>query len=158
MKAWRWFSRRKPRSDLTTMPRESIMKENSTPRTAPTGRRSYRTQILAVMLAGGAVVMSAQTAGRRFYADDPIARGPESADASGANPHDVGLFFSLSYNLFVTGRKTPVLVQAGNLNTVDEVPDSSWFTNRIGTRPLSTADLARGPIVGKPPAPDHWTI
>jgi len=135
-----------------------MMKENSKCGPRPTQRPSYRTQVLAVMLAGCAVVMSAQTAGPRFYADDPIARVPESADASAANPHDIGLFYSLSYSLFVTGRQSPVLVQAGNLNTVDEVPDSGWFTNRIGTRALSLEDLARGPTVGKPPAPEHWTI
>jgi len=134
------------------------MKEHNTREARPTARPPYRTLIAVVMLAGCAVVMSAQTTGRRFYADDPIARVPDSADASAANPHDVGLFFSLSYNLFVTGRKSPVLVQAGNLNTIDEVPDSSWFTNRIGARELSPEDLGRGPIAGKPPASEHWTI
>jgi hypothetical protein len=34
--------------------------------------------------------------------------------------------------------------EAVNANSLDEVPDSSWFTNRIGTHALSTADLARG--------------
>jgi hypothetical protein len=38
------------------------------------------------------------------------------------------------------------------------VPDSSWFTNRIGTRALSIDDVVRGPNVGKPPAPERWTI
>ena len=78
-----------------------MMKENSH------RRSSYRTRMLAVLLSGCVIVTSAQTAGPKFYADDPIARVPESADASAANPHDVGLFFSLSYNLFVTGRKSP---------------------------------------------------
>ena len=122
------------------------MKEHNTREARPTARPPYRTLIAVVMLAGCAVVMSAQTTGRRFYADDPIARVPDSADASAANPHDVGLFFSLSYNLFVTGRKSPVLVQAGNLNTIDEVPDSSWFTNRIGTRAVTVEEAARGPL------------
>ena len=36
-------------------------------------------------------------------------------------------------------------VRAQNLNTIDEVPDSSWFTNRIGTRQLSIEELVRGP-------------
>src|SRR5580658_3342367 len=39
------------------------------------------------------------------------------------------------------------LVQHGeavNVNSLDEVPDSSWFTNRIGTHPMSTEDVARG--------------
>jgi hypothetical protein len=31
------------------------------------------------------------------------------------------------------------------VNTADEVPDSSWFTNRIGARPMTTAEIVRGP-------------
>jgi hypothetical protein len=34
--------------------------------------------------------------------------------------------------------------EAVNVNSLDEVPDSSWFTNRIGTHPMSTSDLVRG--------------
>ena len=36
-------------------------------------------------------------------------------------------------------------VRALNVNTVDEVPDSSWFTNRIGRRDMTVADVAQGP-------------
>ncbi len=35
-------------------------------------------------------------------------------------------------------------VRAMNVNTLDEVPDSSWFTNRITQRPIDTAELMRG--------------
>lgn len=36
-------------------------------------------------------------------------------------------------------------MRAVNVNTLDEVPDSSWFVNRIGRREMSHAELARGP-------------
>ena len=36
-------------------------------------------------------------------------------------------------------------LRAQNVNTIDEVPDSSWFVNRIGRGALSTAELVRGP-------------
>ena len=36
-------------------------------------------------------------------------------------------------------------IRALNVNTVDEVPDSSWFTNRIGRKPLSVPEIVRGP-------------
>ena len=36
-------------------------------------------------------------------------------------------------------------VRALNVNTVDEVPDSSWFTNRIGRHDLSVAEVVKGP-------------
>ena len=36
-------------------------------------------------------------------------------------------------------------VRAMNVNTLDEVPDSSWFTNRIGRRAMPIDELVRGP-------------
>jgi len=44
------------------------------------------------------------------------------------------------------------------VNTVDEVPDSGWFTNRILPRRLSEDDLVRGPHVGEKPNPERWTV
>jgi hypothetical protein len=38
------------------------------------------------------------------------------------------------------------------------VPDSSWFTNRIGTRALTVDEVVRGPVAGPAPDPSHWTI
>src|SRR5262249_26296092 len=94
----------------------------------------------------------------RFYIDDPIAREPESRDASGAQPVRIGLMFELSYNLFVTANHQPSATRARNVNTIDEVPDSSWFTERIGTGRLTSADIERGPVVGAAPAPERWVI
>ncbi len=42
--------------------------------------------------------------------------------------------------------------QAGNVNSVDEVPDSSWFTNRHHLRPMNIRELVRGP--NRDDAPD----
>jgi hypothetical protein len=41
--------------------------------------------------------------------------------------------------------------QASNVNALDEVPDSSWYTNRHHIRRMSTAELQRGPNTGKGP-------
>ena len=49
--------------------------------------------------------------------------------------------------------------EAINVNAFDEVPDSSWFHNRIGRRGMAPAELARGACgddVGPPPGP--WTV
>jgi hypothetical protein len=40
---------------------------------------------------------------------------------------------------------------SANVNALDEVPDSSWFENRIGRFPMSPLDVARGPCAGYPP-------
>ncbi len=94
----------------------------------------------------------------RFYRDDPIAREPESQDASKAQPHEVGSLYELTYNLFVTSGYKPSGVRARNINTIDEVPDSSWFTNRIGTTTVTAEELVRGPNLGAPPDPSKWVL
>ena len=48
------------------------------------------------------VLAVAQAAEQKFFSDDPLAREPETQDASGAQPWDIDLFYDLSYNLFVT--------------------------------------------------------
>lgn len=45
----------------------------------------------------------------------------------------------------------PVPSEALNVNALDEVPDSSWFTNRIGTGGMTPAQVAAGPCAGEPP-------
>ncbi len=55
-----------------------------------------------------------------------------------------------------TRNATPL---AENVNTLDEVPNSSWFTNRMGLFPLSPAQAARGPVSDGPPAAEGvWTV
>src|SRR4029079_19709621 len=83
---------------------------------------------------------------------------PESQDASAAQPADMGLLFEMSSNLFVTANHKPSNTRALNINTIDEVPDSSWFTNRVGTTTVSAAQMAAGPVSGAAPASEHWSI
>lgn len=46
-----------------------------------------------------------------------------------------------------------------NVNSVDGVPDSSWFTNRNGRRRMSLEEIRRGPNTGTGPATaGPWTI
>jgi len=100
----------------------------------------------------------ASTKGPRFYSDDPIAREPESQDASKAKPYEIQQLYEMTVNLFVTPGYKPSGMRAQNINTIDEVPDSSWFTNRIGARTITAAELARGPISGPPPDPSKWVL
>ena len=114
-----------------------------------------------LLLSTGAISVfatSVSTQGPRFYPDDPIAHEPESKDASKASPYDESQMYELVRNLFVTSGYKPSGLRAKNLNTIDEVPDSSWFTNRIGSRPISAEELSRGPNVGTPPDPSKWIL
>ena len=48
---------------------------------------------------------------------------------------------------------------AQGVNSLGEVPDSSWFENRIGVRPMSVAEIRRGP--NRDDGPDTtgpWTV
>ena len=92
------------------------------------------------------------TAGPKFRSDDPLAREPDSQDAAGVKESDIGLVYNLGYNLFVTASRRPEHVRALNVNTIDEVPDSSWFTNRIGAKPMTAADIVWQSTPGPPPA------
>ncbi len=114
----------------------------------------------AIVLAGVVALAagSASTTSPHFYKDDPIAREPESKDASKAQPTDIGSLYEMTYNLFVTSGYKPTGKRAMNINTIDEVPDSSWFTNRIGKTKMSTEDLARGPNFGAPPDSSRWVL
>src|SRR6185503_9727268 len=92
------------------------------------------------------VTVALQAAGPRgatpkFYSDDPLQREPETQDASKVQKWEIDLFWDLAENLFGNpGGKTPV-VKSRDVNSIDEVPDSSWFTNRIGTETLSITDV-----------------
>jgi hypothetical protein len=113
------------------------------------------------ILLAGAIAIAAGTPSSqspRFYADDPIAREPESQDASGARPSEIATIYELTYNLFVTSGHQPSGVRAQNINTIDEVPDSNWFTNRVGTVAVTPEQIARGPNAGPPPDPSRWVL
>jgi hypothetical protein len=92
-----------------------------------------------------------------FYPDDPITVFPESADASTVRPRPASQGFDFVENSFLRpGERADR--RAGNVNSIDEVPDSSWFTNRIGATALSLDELRRGPDESDGPAPGAWKL
>jgi hypothetical protein len=88
---------------------------------------------------------SPQSASPRFYADDPLWTDDDRVmDASKAAPlEDSDLYDFVAASAAHKGERLDV--RALNVNTVDEVPDSSWFTNRIGRRDMSAPEIVRGP-------------
>jgi hypothetical protein len=119
--------------------------------------------VAAALIAIGSA--SPRVASPAFFPDDPIERVPESQDASGVKEFEHSLAYGIIINTFARPGDPALDTRAANVNTIDEVPDSSWFTNRIirGSRgdratPLSVEDVARGPDVTGGPAPGPWTI
>jgi hypothetical protein len=114
--------------------------------------------ISVAALAAAALVVATQTASPRFFPDDPISEDSETQDASKAVPVDLSQSYDFVQNSFLKDAdKTDK--RAVNVNTIDEVPDSSWFTHRLGTAEvMSIDDIVRGPFKGQPPQPGKWTI
>src|SRR4051812_15791038 len=48
--------------------------------------------------------------------------------------------------------------RALGVNALDEVPDSTWFTNRLGVRTLTPDDIRNGPLTNDPERHKPWTI
>src|SRR5918995_3611761 len=88
----------------------------------------------------------------KFFSDDPLQREPETQDASKVAVMEIGLSSDLLLNLFTQIGDPRTDVKAQNINTIDEVPDSSWFTNRIYARSLTADEITRGPNEGPAPA------
>jgi hypothetical protein len=117
--------------------------------------RSRYVSTLAAILIGSALLCDA--AGQKFYRDDPIWNDPETQDASGATETPpIGKYEFVQNTFNNPGERTDK--RAVNVNTVDEVPNSSWFTNRLGRQPWSIDQLVRGPDTGTGPARGPWTI
>jgi hypothetical protein len=96
---------------------------------------------------------------RKFYDDDPLLVETDMQNASTAVVHDVDLFYEVLTSTFATPRQPTEPIPAMNVNTVDEVPDSNWFTNRVLARPLSESELALGPSAAPDgPATGSWAI
>lgn len=100
----------------------------------------------------------------RFPLRAPLWRDPDEVPFAPAPPEyvspmvwDVGdqsVFYPLTRLFAVDPAGESV-----NVNALDEVPDSSWFENRIGVREMSPAAVALGPCEpgsGDPPAP--WLV
>jgi hypothetical protein len=128
-------------------------------RRAARGRRLASALIVGMTLlavAGLAQYVGEKGDGRRLYPDDPIWQEPDRLDAPPIEVFtltDEADFIIHSFQN-PAGDGGPAL----NANTLGEVPDSSWFTNRIGHRPMTVEEIVRGPNRVDAPAPPPWTI
>ena len=112
----------------------------------------------AIVAAIAILVQPVLTQRPTFYPDDPIAMDDDMAlDASKVAPIEDSNGYDFVANTFA---KPGVRhdVRAGNVNTIDEVPDSSWFTNRIGRARMSTEEIVRGPDRVNTISLDGWRV
>jgi hypothetical protein len=98
---------------------------------------------------------------QKFYPDDPIAREPAPLPVAKPLRRSINEYYDFFLNTF----EEPAREQKPNpgpsqgVNTLGEVYDSAWFTNRIGSRPMSIEELQRGPGTSQAPCPNGpWTV
>ena len=127
----------------------------------PAGGRRSRNAMMALVLALLVSPAYAQNVaekgdGRRFYPDDPLLEEPERKNIPPVEVFTLSDEADFIIHSFqdLAGDGGPAL----NANTLGEVPDSSWFTNRLGRREMTAAEIARGPDQVDGPAPGPWTI
>jgi hypothetical protein len=130
---------------------------------AASGRAEGR-RLIVVKVALGASLVSACAGPGQFPLRAPLWQDPDSvrlgpAPAEYVSPMvwDVGdqsIFYPLTRVFAVDPAGESV-----NVNSLDEVPDSSWFTNRIGLFAMTPEQLALGPCAREssdPPTP--WQV
>jgi hypothetical protein len=122
---------------------------------ASSSRLGIAAAAAVLSLAVGSAVWSATP---RFYPDDPVWQDDDRAvDASKVAPLEDTNGYDFVVNTFGSpGERRDV--RALNVNTVDEVPDSSWFTNRIGRGAISVAEVVRGPSRVERLTLDGWVV
>ncbi len=87
----------------------------------------------------------------KFYPDDPIQAVPKPLNVEDIDRLRIYDLFDYVYQ---TGRQKPQdSGQAAGINTLGEVPDSAWFTNRHGRNRMSREELRRGAGDGNMPEP-----
>lgn len=112
------------------------------------------TRAAAGLVLAALLVPGLRGAAPTYFPDDPIAVDPETRSATAIAPREISDPFDFVENTFLKPADT-TNQRAVNVNTIDEVPDSSWFTNRPA---LTVDDYVRGPNTSGGPAPGAWTI
>jgi hypothetical protein len=109
--------------------------------------------MLARIIALFVLAAAAPASGQKFYPDDPISVDRDDLPIEKPGIIELSPTYDLLSNTFARPEAPPVIPRAGNVNTLGEVPDSSWFQNRIGVREMSLDELARGPNTDPPLLP-----
>jgi hypothetical protein len=99
----------------------------------------------------------------KFCPDDPLLREPAPHPVKEVAKQDVDDLYDFLYNSFDVPRKEGKRVRQGpqpalDANTLGDVPDSAWYTNRHYYRRMSIEELKRGPGNTTPPSSGTWRI
>jgi hypothetical protein len=93
----------------------------------------------------------ALASGPKFYPDDPILVDRDDLPIEKPGEIELSPTYDVLEKTFAPASIEEGIPRAMNANTLGEVPDSSWFENRIGIRDMSLEELASGPSKGGRP-------
>jgi hypothetical protein len=120
------------------------------------------------MLAGvAALVVAGLTAcsGARPFSTKPVLWEDDDRRPFSPKPEDsfVPLYWDGADHIFFRPFARMWLLPTGhparNVNALDEVADSSWFTNRLGRHPMTAEEMAQGPCKGRSPGEElPWKV
>lgn len=122
---------------------------------------------LALCCAGPA---AAQTGKTKWCNTPPVTADFDMRDIPEPRERHQGYYGDFMYSTFPLQAKEALDIPRGarkvagkpkptyNVNCLDEVPDSSWYTNRNLKAPLSLEAVKQGPNTGTGPAPGIWQV
>ncbi len=98
----------------------------------------------------------------KFYPDDPIENEPPPVTVGKVKTRKLNDYYDLLENTFSRRGEANTrskFVRPKSANTLGEVPDSAWYTNRVSKHPMTREELVRGVGNENPPSLDGpWTI
>jgi hypothetical protein len=106
-------------------------------------------------LLGFALASVTACSAQQFLADDPLTRTPEVAAVGKINVQDINAFYDFGHNSL--HYKNPPATESLGVNTLGEVPDSSWFTNR-DISVMSIVALKKGGRMHGGPQPPYTVV
>lgn len=109
--------------------------------------------IAGIFIAG---VLAPSASAQRFLVDDPLWEDPDRLDMPVPAPQTGAESVRFLTNTFAESRGTDG--PAININTLGEVPHSSWYENRHYAHRMSRRALQEGPSQGHPPPQRPWQV
>lgn len=114
----------------------------------PSSRRAWGATVLVTAL------LSPSLHARKFFDDDPLDKDPPPLPAEKVTLRRISDVYDLFAGILTKRgeQKTkarPIPAQA--VNTLGEVPDNAWYTNRHYRHPMTIEELVRGPGDQNPP-------
>ena len=117
--------------------------------------RQAHAHLLGFALVGLALASVATCCAQRFLPDDPLTRTPEVAAVGKTDVQQINALYDFGH--YSLHYKNPSATESLGVNTLGEVPDSSWFNNR-DTRSLSIDSVKKGGREHGAPQPPYTVV